>query len=69
MSLLGLLSQWVIFPITADGLIRLDGAILLWGLALIWYVILDWKLSVPYALATLGLYWIGRAIPVPARSG
>lgn len=68
-ALLGLLGRlWIHWPMDAlgqSGLIRLDGGILLWAVAMLFYVVLDWRLTVPFSLFTLGLYFAGRALSVP----
>src|SRR4051794_40053146 len=65
-TLLGLLSHWVI----GDGLtrfeyLRVDAGTILWILAMVWYLIMDWKLAIPFSLVSFGLYFVGRALPVP----
>ena len=52
--------------LTGSEYLRLDAGIIVWGLAAIWYWVLDWKLALPFSLITLGFYFLGRAIPVPA---
>lgn len=64
LATLGLLARLQFGP--ELGILRLDGGILLWALAMLWHLTLDWKLTAPYALCTLGMYFLGRAIPVPA---
>ncbi|MBY0469996.1 DUF962 domain-containing protein [bacterium] len=46
-------------------LIRLDAGLLLWLVSLAWYLYLDWKIAVPFGFFTLGMYFLGRAMPVP----
>src|SRR4051812_44102552 len=70
LSLLGLLGHLVI----ADGLtgseyIRLDAGILLWAVTMAWYLFLNWKLALPFSLVSLGVYFVGRALPVPILWG
>lgn len=68
-AILGLLSHWGVHPLIdalgAEKLIRLDGGIVLWVLAMAFYAYLDWRLMVPFSLFVLGLYFVGRALPVP----
>lgn len=65
-SLLGLLAGWVWPGTDAGALARLDGGILLLALALVWYLFLDWGLALEFAFFGLGLYCIGRALPLEA---
>lgn len=64
-SLLGLLSQWIIL---SDGsmttYLRLDGGSLLFLLGMIWYLFLDWKIAIPFGFVMVGFYFLGRALPV-----
>lgn len=50
-SLLGILQDW---------------GVALWLLATLWYIKLDWRIGTPFSLVVLGLYFLGRAIPLPA---
>ncbi len=67
-TLLGLLAE-VTFPSwswpAAEPFLRADLGLAVWLLALIWYFTLDWRLALPFGIFALGLYWIGRALPVP----
>lgn len=54
---------------TGSELFRLDAGILVWLLGTIWYLFMEWKLALPFSLVTLGFYFLGRAIPVPALWG
>jgi uncharacterized membrane protein YGL010W len=45
---------------------RVDGGTILWALASVWYVRAEWRLGLPFAWVTLGLYFVGRALPIPA---
>src|SRR4051812_48856063 len=65
MTLMGLLSHFVLGQMGSPFL-RVDGGTILWLLAMCWYFVIDWKLAVPFSLVTLGLYFIGRTLPVPA---
>jgi len=65
-SLLGLLSHLVIVPtLGGSAYFQLDGGVILWAGAVLWYLYLDWKLAIPFAVFNLGLYFLGRALPVP----
>lgn len=67
LTTLGLLGQLTIADgLTGSGLLRLDGGTILLTLAAIWYLFLDWKIAIPFTLFSMGLYFLGRAIPVPA---
>lgn len=65
MTLLGLLSTWVIpLPgIDREALFRLDGGILLWIIGVVYYSRVDWKIGGPFSLVALGIYFAGRSIP------
>lgn len=66
---LGLLSRLVIGPsgfVVASDLVRLDAGTLLWMAGTVWYLFLDWKMAMPFSLFALGLYFLGRALPLPA---
>lgn len=64
-SVLGLLSAWVIEPgsIFGSPLLRVDGGLILWALAAIWYLLLDWKLGISFSFVALGGYFFGRTLP------
>jgi uncharacterized membrane protein YGL010W len=66
--LLGLLSRivWVSSLSVGNPLFQLDAGVIFWVVATFWYVVLDWRLGVPFSFVTLGGYFIGRAIPIPA---
>jgi uncharacterized membrane protein YGL010W len=66
LGLLGLLSGIQLADSVFGELIRPDCGALLWVLAGFWYLFLDWKLALPFGLFTLGAYFLGRVIPVPA---
>ena len=67
LSLLGLFGHLVIADgVTGSEVFRLDGGIIFWALTMLWYARLDWKLTLPFSLVGLGLYFVGRALPVPA---
>lgn len=70
-SLLGLLSLINLGPdsLAGSALLRIDGGAILWLLASLWYVLLDWKIGLSFSFVTLGMYFIGRSIPVPALVG
>jgi uncharacterized membrane protein YGL010W len=66
----GLLSPFVLwagpeFPAGIIEFARLDGGTLALLLSWIWYFRLDYKLALPFALFSMGLYVLGRTIPVP----
>jgi uncharacterized membrane protein YGL010W len=64
-TLLGLLSH-LAMPGTDTALLRLDGGLVLWAGAAVYYLFLDWRVAVPFALFSLGMYFLGRAMPVTA---
>jgi len=67
MTTLGLLGQLpVAGGLSGSELLRLDGGTILLVLTAIWYLFLDWKIAIPFSLFSLGMYFLGRAIPVPA---
>ena len=66
---LGLLARIVIGPsgfAVASELLRLDAGTLLWVVGSLWYLFLDWRMALPFSLFSLGLYFLGRALPLPA---
>lgn len=67
-SLLGMLSQIVFVhqPLLSFPLFQVDLAVLLICLAQVFYLPLDWKLGFPYFLALIGLYFLGRTLPLSA---
>jgi uncharacterized membrane protein YGL010W len=64
-SLLGLLSAWVIDSgsIFGSPLLRVDGGLILWALASLWYLFLDWKMGLSFSFVVLGGYFFGRTLP------
>jgi uncharacterized membrane protein YGL010W len=52
--------------LTGSEYVRLDGGTILMAAAVVWYLMLDWRIAAPFTLFAVGLYFIGRAIPVPA---
>jgi uncharacterized membrane protein YGL010W len=67
LSILGLFGHWILGDgVTGSELFRLDAGIIVWALTMLWYARMDWKLTLPFSLTGLGLYFLGRAIPVPA---
>ena len=70
LSILGLLSHWVIGDgMTGSEYVRLDGGMMLWAASMLWYLYLNWKLALPFSLVTLGLYFVGRTFTVPILWG
>lgn len=70
LSLLGLLGRVLVGDgMTGSEYLRVDGGTLLWAVAVLWYLYMDWRLGVPFGFVTLGVYFIGRALPVPALWG
>jgi uncharacterized membrane protein YGL010W len=69
-SLFGLLSM-AVFGNEAfrSMVIRPDLGWLLLALAIGFYLWLDWKIAVPFALVMVGMYLIGRSLPVPVLIG
>ena len=63
-GLLGLTARWVLVAGSGD-LIRLDAGLVVLGLLLVTYLALDWKLTVPFSLFGLGVYFFSRALPLP----
>jgi uncharacterized membrane protein YGL010W len=69
-TLLGLLGGLPIAGgLTGSEYLRLDGGTVFWVAASLWYLTLDWRLAVPFSLVTLGMYFVGRAMPVPMLWG
>ena len=64
-SLLGLLSR-VTFGNEAfhTMVIRPDLGWFLWAIAIGFYLWLDWKIALPFALVMVGMYLIGRSLPL-----
>ena len=70
LSILGLMGHLdIVQGIAGSEYLRLDGGTLTWALAMVWYLFMDWKLGLPFGLVSLGLYFVGRAIPVPVLWG
>lgn len=67
-SLLGMLSHWVISRPFPSDTFQVDGGTLFWLLATGWYLLLDWRIAVPFSLVSLGGYFLGRAIPLSAAA-
>ncbi len=66
-SLLGLLSH-LTFGLNeslALTYFRIDAGTLLLVLAFFQYLYIDWKISIPFIFFLIGLYYLGRAIPIP----
>lgn len=55
-TLLGLLAQITVGPT--------DAGFILWAFAISYCLFLDWKITIPYAMFVLGLYYIGRQLPL-----
>ena len=64
-AIMGLLSKIQIGPTFANGWAAIDVAFLSWIVLAVWYIWLDVKIGVPSAIVALGVYVIGRQIPVP----
>lgn len=65
-AVLGLLANLVLGDgLTGSEFLRADGGMILGVVAFLWYFFLDWKLAVPFGVFSLGLYFFGRALPVP----
>jgi len=67
-SLLGLLSTLTLGSpalFASNSLLRMDGGILLILIVIPFYNYLDWKIALPFTFILLGLYFLGRALPVP----
>lgn len=69
-AVLGLMGRLEILGgMTGSEYFRLDGGVVVWLLSTFWYLRLEWRLGLPFALVTLGFYFLGRAIPAPALIG
>jgi uncharacterized membrane protein YGL010W len=53
--------------LTGSEFFRLDLGILVLFMGWTFYLSLDWKLGIPFALLTLGLYFMGRSLPLWAN--
>jgi uncharacterized membrane protein YGL010W len=64
-SVLGLLSSWVIGPASILGspLLRVDGGLILWAISALYYLLLDWRMGLSFSFVTLGGYFFGRTLP------
>ncbi|MCM2323808.1 MAG: DUF962 domain-containing protein [Oligoflexia bacterium] len=63
-GLLGLLARLTITDgFGGSALFRLDAGVVLWAVCLCWYVFLDWRMTIPFSMVSLGMYFLGRAIP------
>ena len=62
---LGLLAS-IPLGLTSESLIRFDLGLLLWFLAMTWFIFLDWKITVPFSFVMLGMYFLGRSLPLTA---
>jgi uncharacterized membrane protein YGL010W len=68
LTLLGMLSQWVIGDgLTGSEMIRADGGTLLWVLAMTWYLTLDWRLALPFGFVAMGMYFAGRHLSLEVQ--
>ena len=65
-SILGLLSRFVLLGDAARPWTRFDAGSLLWLFAVLWYLWLDWRLAVPFALVGAGAYLLGALLPIAA---
>lgn len=70
LSILGLLAR-VTFgnPGFYEELFRPDLGLTLIGFSILYYLYVDWKIALPFFLVLLGLYFIGRAIPMRGLIG
>jgi uncharacterized membrane protein YGL010W len=66
-AVLGLLGRLPILGgLSGSELIRVDAGTVVWALGMLWYLKKDWRLAIPFAPVLLGLYFVGRALPVTA---
>lgn len=68
-GLFGLLARGVLWESAPEALLRLDLGGVLWAVSTVIYLKLDWRLGGPFSLVTLGLYFVGRALPLPVQLG
>ena len=68
-GLLGILSRAVLYSPEPGSLAQVDLGLLLWLGSAIFYWRLDWRLGVPFSLVTLGLYFVGRGLPLGVQIG
>jgi uncharacterized membrane protein YGL010W len=69
-TLLGLLGHVVLLPHDEGAsLLQGDLGVALLVIATCWYLTLEWKLALPFGLFALGLYFIGRTLPLPTLWG
>lgn len=61
MTLLGMLARVTFGPV---GGVMLDAAMVLIALSEIFYLALEWKLAIAMLVASVALYFIGRALPM-----
>lgn len=64
-AIMGLLSKIQLGPTFANGWAAIDVAFLSWIVLAAWYIWLDVKIGIPSAIVALGVYLIGKQIPVP----
>lgn len=66
-SVFGLLSDLMLETpfLTYSSYFRLDAGTALILISLPFYLYLDWQITLPYALALMGLYFLGRTLPTP----
>jgi uncharacterized membrane protein YGL010W len=66
-AVLGLLGRATVGAgLTGSEVFRIDGGMIAWLLGMLWYLRLDWRLAIPFGPVLLGIYFLGRALPVPA---
>ncbi len=63
-GLIGLLARWV-WVAGSGELFRFDAGLAVLGILILTYLALDWKLTVPFSLFGLGIYFFSRALPLP----
>jgi uncharacterized membrane protein YGL010W len=64
LAILGLFGKVAFGPAITPEL-RLDLGVLSLIAATAWYLTLDWRIGAPFGLLSLGVYFVGRAIPSP----
>jgi uncharacterized membrane protein YGL010W len=67
-SLFGLLGNIVIMSFDlSNSYLQLDCGVILLILGSIWYLLLDWKITIPFIFVLCGMYFLGRALPMPVN--
>lgn len=64
MIMLTLIGMLTLVPIADVGTIRIDAAMVLIALAGAYYFVISWRLAVPMIVITVGMYFVGAALPL-----